>query len=192
MLHPSPSAGQPSAPTDPTIIKYVGVTSDYATYHTNYPGSESYTTISFGIDGFGDFTSPVFYDIADREIVIDANQDGVDDYRIVLYSLGVGVYGFSQEAADNLYLPVVFDLNNSTANFSNYWTNGIDPQEADTNTFNNSALVVSVDAFQINVAQGGSTAFNYRVESYDRNSNLVSVTPELTYDLANPGLEGEN
>jgi hypothetical protein len=193
LQYASASAGQPSAPTDPNVLKYVGVTSDYATVHTNFPGSESLTTISFGIDGFGDWTSPVFYDVGDREIFLDVNQDGIDDYMIQLYSVGVGVNGFAQQATDNLYVTIVFDLHTpANSNFGNYWTDELDPQQADVNIFNNGAVVVSVDSSQINILQGGSTAFNYRVENFDRNGNLVSQTPELTYDVANPGLEGED
>jgi hypothetical protein len=194
LQYASSLAGTTNAPTDPNVLKYVGITTDYASVTAVFgPGNEAFSTISFGIDGFGDWTTPVFYDIGDRRIIIDADQDGTDDFIIQLFSLGVGVNGFAQQASDNLYLPIVFDLNNpDNSNFANYWTDELDPLQADVNIFNNSAVIVSVDASQVNVAQGGPTAFNYRVENYDRNANLVSATPEMTYDVVNPGLEGED
>lgn len=191
LQYASASVGSPSAPTDPNVIKYVGVTSDYASY-ANTGGDTSLTTISFAIDGFGDFTVPAIYDVADRRLFIDVNQDGTDDFEIILDSFGDATLAPAQGDIDNVYIPVVFDLNNpANSATSNYFTNGFDPQTADSNIFNNSAVVVSVDASQLGLLGSGQSAFNYRVETHDRNGNVVDSTPELTYDLANPGLESD-
>ncbi len=193
LQYASASVGSPSAPTDPNVIKYVGVTSDYATY-VNNAGDVTLTTITFAIDGFGDYTVPAGYDLGDRRIQIDANQDGVDDFTILLDSFGNAVLPPAQGNIDNVYFPVVLDLATpSNSATSNYFTNGIDPAQLDTNIFNNSATLISVDAAQLSMVGKApysyGTAFNYRVETYDRNGHLVDTTPELTYDLANPGFD---
>jgi hypothetical protein len=71
-------------------------------------------------------------------------------------------------------------------------TNLVSPATRDTNSFNNSAVLVSVPTSAL--SSGNLTSFRYVVATFDRNGDLVDQTPLLTYSLVNPGfvLSGGN
>jgi subtilisin family serine protease len=174
--------------TDANILKYVGVTSDFGVNGTT-PEAAVYT---FGIEGFGDAAVPEF-NSSDKEIVIDTDQDGTFDFQIFLTSIPNGT------SHSNEYVPVVVDLHANTATqvpFP-YETNVLDPVfnpdgnagGKDTNSFNNSAVLVPVPANMLILQArfGAPTKFNYVVVTFDRSGNLVDQTPLLTYDARHPG-----
>jgi hypothetical protein len=77
-------------------------------------------------------------------------------------------------------------------------TNILDSATADTNSFNNSAVLIPVAAAALGdpanglpalASPGGPTAFKYVVATFDVNGNGVDQSPLLTYDLANPGFD---
>ena len=180
------------ASTDKNVLRNVGVTSDFST-NGNKAGN---TIFVFGIEGFGDAPVPEFNG-ADKEIFIDTNHDGTFDFAIFLSSLANGT------AHSNSYVPVLVDLKTNTATrlsfpfVTNLLDSVFNPDTTvggkDTNSFNNSAVLVPVPATMLNQAgQGGPTKIEYVVVTFDRNGGLVDQTPLLTYDAANPGfgLEG--
>lgn len=181
------------ASTDKNVLRNVGVTSDFST-NGNKAGN---TVFIFGIEGFGDAAVPEFNG-ADKEIFIDTNHDGTFDFAIFLSSLANGT------AHSNSYIPVLVDLKAGTATqlsfpfVTNLLDSVFNPDGSvggkDTNSFNNSAVLVPVPANMLIRGQGngGPTKINYVVVTFDRNGSEVDQTPLLTYDAANPGfsLEG--
>lgn len=177
---------------DVNILKYVGVTSDLGANGTK-PGSAVFT---FGIEGFGDAPVPEF-NSSDKEIVIDTNHDGIFDFQIYLTSIPNGT------AHSNEYIPVVVDLKTGAATrvpFP-YETNLLDPVfnppdgstlgGKETNPFNNSSVLVPIPASMLRPSNaqgnGGPTAIDYLVVTFDRNGQEVDETPLMHYDAANPG-----
>ncbi|MEY2564354.1 MAG: hypothetical protein QOH88_2547 [Verrucomicrobiota bacterium] len=175
----NPLAGQPNAPSNQEAIKYVGITSDFST------GGGNATTLTFAIDHFADAACPDTVCGSNTRIYLDTDKNGTDDY--VAY-----VQGLAQSATStvntNVYYSGVFSLYTNNG-FIEYPVNGFTPQQFDTNTFNNSIVVVSFDAKDVGYT-GGASSFNYRIESKDGNGNVVTNTGPLTYDLAKPGIDG--
>jgi hypothetical protein len=165
------------------------VTSDFAV--TNNASNAVFT---FALEGFGDAAVPEF-NSSDKEIFIDTDFDGIFDVAIFLSSLANGT------AHSNSYEPVLVDLHKNIATQLSFpfETNLLDPVfnpdgtvgGKDTNSFNNSAVLVPVPANALLPASarghGGVIKFRYVVVTFDRNGNEVMQTPLLTYDAANPG-----
>jgi len=181
----------PFPPADPNVIRFVGLTSDY-TVNSN----KANTVVTFGIEGFGDAATPDSSS-SDKEIFIDINSDGTFDFAIFLSSLANGT------APSNAYFPVLVNLNTGAASIPGFRTDLLNPAAADTNSFNNSAVLISMPAAALGdpahglpalASPGGPTAFKYVVVTFDRQGNQVDQSPLLTYDLAHAGfdLEGGN
>jgi hypothetical protein len=152
--------------------------------------------ITFGIEGFANAAVPEYVS-SDKEIFIDTNLDGTFDFGIFLGSVANGT------ANSNAYFPVLVNLNTGDASIPGFRTNLLSPATADTNSFNNSAVLISMPAAALGDpdnglpalgSAGGPTVVGYLVATFDRNGNEVDESPFLTYDLANPGfdLEGGN
>jgi len=180
--------------TDPNVLKFVGVTSDFGV-NGKKPAD---TIFTFGLEGFGDAPTADF-DSSDKEIFIDTNLDGNFDFAIFLSAL----QSSAATAHTNVYVPFLVDLKALTATPISFGpnllrTNLLSPAAKDTNSFNNSAVLVSVPAASLLPANaqgsGAPTKFRYVVATFDRNGNEVMQTPVLTYDAVNPafGLEGGN
>jgi len=131
---------------------------------------------------------------SDKEIFIDTNRDGTFDFVIFLSSLSSGT------AHTNVYFPFLVNLQANTASVPGFRTNILSPAAADTNSFNNSAVLIPIPAAALGDpanglpalgSAGGPTAFNYVVVTFDRSGNQVDQTPLLTYDLAKPGFDLE-
>jgi hypothetical protein len=177
--------------TDPNVIKYVGVTSDYGVNGTK-PGG---TILTFGIEGFGNSALPEF-NTSDKEIYIDTDHDGTFDFVVFLSSIRNGT------AHSNSYSPFVVDLKTGTATrvAFPYETNLLDPVfnpdgttgGRDTNSFNNSGVAIPIPAAMLMPATsngvGAPTKLDYIVATFDRNGAEVDETPLLSYDFANPGV----
>ena len=176
--------------TDANVLRYVGVTSDLGVNGTK-PGAAVFT---FGIEGFGNAAVPEF-NSSDKEIFIDTNHDGTFDFAVFLSSIPNGT------SHSNEYTPFLVDLKTNTATqipFP-YETNLLDPVfnpdgsvgGKDTNSFNNSAVLVPVPATMLLPANaqgiGAPTKIQYVVVTFDRNGSQVDQTPLLTYDAANRG-----
>jgi hypothetical protein len=189
----SPLAGSSNPPTDPNVIKYVGVTSDWAN-RSSADRNNGATVVTFGIEGFGDAAIPKNFSESDKQIYIDFNFDNVPDATIYMTALpnasntnvGTNVYWVGYVDNAGFYGPA------GAAYFWDQLVNGITPgsftpgsaTSRDLNTFNNSAVHLPVDFI---VATGG-TAFNYQVVTFDRSGALVDQTPWLFFDVAAPGI----
>lgn len=179
-VHPS-AGGASASEADRHTLKHVGVTSDVS----NYPETP---VISFGVDTFGDSAVPMWF-AADREIYIDTDEDEEADFLLVCESLGRAL-GAGQ---DNVYVSALYDLTEGGGSLQ-YFLNAYPASTLDTNAFNNSAMVLSVDATALGLfGEGGDTKFQYLVQTYGREAGSstppISETGWLTYDVANPGLD---
>jgi hypothetical protein len=182
--------------TDANKLKYVGVMSDFAAVG-NKPGA---TTVTFALEGFGNAAVPEF-NSSDKEIFIDTGGSPGFDFAIFLSSLPN--ISFNPPPHTNSYFPVVVDLHKGTATqlpFP-YETNLLDPvfnpngsftppsSGKDTNSFNNSAILIPLPLTALLPGQGvgAPTKLKYVVATFDRNGAQVDQTPLLSYDVANPG-----
>ena len=183
LQYASPLAGSPSAPTDPNVIKYVGITSDWALRSVS-DQNNFLPVLNFGLEGFGNAAVPEF-NASDKEIFIDVDFDDNYDVAVFLSSLTVGT------SHSNVYFTVLFDIvglyGPPGTSYFDYPTNGRSSgaTSRDTNSFNNSAITVPIDS----IVGTGFTSFQYQVVTFDRNGNLVDQTPVLFYDAAAPGLD---
>jgi hypothetical protein len=189
----NPLAGQPSAPTDPNAIKYVGVTSDWNNRSTSDKNGGA-TVVTFGVECFADAVFPDRFSEADKRVLIDFDFDNVADATLFMTSLpnasntavgtNVNFTGYIDNAG--FYGP---------AGAGYYWDqmiNGTTPgsfvagaaTNRDVNTFNNSAVHIPVDF----IVGTGATSFQYMVQTFDRNGSEIDETPWLYFDVAAPGI----
>jgi hypothetical protein len=184
---------QGAAPSDPdvdpaNVLRYVGVMSDF-TAVGNKAGD---TTITFALEGFGNAAVPEF-NSSDKEIFIDTNKDNNFDFAIFLSSLA----NATTTSHTNVYAPFLVNLHTGTATplasqlGALIRTNVLSPAARDTNSFNNSAILVPLPLAALLPAtsggQGAPTALRYLVATFDRNGDQVDETPLLSYDVAKPG-----
>jgi subtilisin family serine protease len=179
----STQASSTNPPTDPNLIKYVGVTSDYLARGA----STANTVIMFALEGFGNAATPDFFS-SDKEIFISLDGGVTFAYAIFLTSSANGT------ANSNVYAPEIVNLNTS-AGLLRFRTNAFTPtgsaSSRDTNLYNNSVVTIPIMATDIGLAGAGMpTQFLYDVVTFDRSGNTVDDTGLLIYDLANPGLNG--
>jgi subtilisin family serine protease len=173
----SPLANAISKPTDPNVIRFVGVTSDYAARGANVAN----TVVTFGIEGFGAAAVPSFQS-SDKEIFIDANNDGVFDFAIFLSSFT----NTATNAQSNAYVPVIVNLGTGVQ-ATQFRTNGLQPTSRDTNIFSNNLVTIPVSASVIGL--GASPAkFSYEIVTFDRAGNQVDDTGILHFDVSKPGI----
>lgn len=178
-----PNAATPNFSTDQNVIKYVGVTSDYA----NRPASNKQPTVlTFALEGFGDASTPD-YTSTDKEIYIDVNFDGIDDY--VLYPGARRNSNSTNNPHTNAYTPVLQNLNTGAAFNVGFYTQLLSPGSRDTNTFNNSVLLMAVNASLLGYTGQGQSFFQYHVVSFNFNNEEVSETPYMRFDIAKPGVD---
>ncbi len=157
------------------VLKRVGVTSDYLLRAT-----KADAVLTFALEGFGPAAAPD-WQMSDKEIYIDVDNDGNFDYFVYLGSAANG------SATSNAYYPVVIDLVGG-GGFLRFRTNGIDPGSLDTNAYSNNVVTFPIRAGDIGLGAG---TFSYEVVTFDRNNTLIDDTGLLTYDLAAPGLDGQ-
>lgn len=186
LQYQSPLVGSSSASNDPNVIKYVGITSDWANRSVAQQNS-GVPIVTFALEGFGNQTVPEF-NSSDKEIEIDFDFDNVPDAVVYLSSRT----NSQTNAHSNAYRPIYVDV----AGFfgppgAAYGligpTNAIQPSSRDTNSFNNSVTIVPVAG--VGLVSTGFSAFQYRVVTFDRNGNSVDETPFLFYDAAAPGVD---
>jgi hypothetical protein len=193
LQYQSDLVGTPNPPTDPNIIKYFGVTSDYQLRSVG--AGKGGTRLVLGMEGFGNAATPDFAS-SDKEILIDSFSgttapgnppitpgvpDGDPDYQIFLSSV---------TGAVNAYVAKVIDLHQGAIT-SQTFTNGLPAAAADTNIFNNSAVTIRVNASILQLLLGGTGpgTFDYAVVTFDRANQIVDFTPSVSYDIANPGFD---
>jgi subtilisin family serine protease len=169
-------------PSDPNVIKYVGVTSDYSARGA----STANTVINFLLEGFGNASTPS-YQSSDKEIYIDVDGDGTFDYAIFLTSSANGT------SSSNAYFPEVVNLSTGAGvlRFRTYaFTPSGSSSSRDTNAYNNSVVVIPILATDIGLAGTGQpTTLHYEVVTFDRTGAPVDDSGPLTYNLNQPGLD---
>jgi hypothetical protein len=152
-------------------------------------GAKTPTVIGFVTETFGDQNTPRPSSNGERDIYIDTNSDGTDDYAI---------FGNSRTdpntnggSPTNVYQSQLVKLTAPGFNvFTGIMVNGFPSNFRDTNTFNNSVQVYYVTAASLGYAGGPNTKFKYRVVMFDApNGDEVDSTPYFTYDIAKPGFE---
>lgn len=182
LQYANPLAGSPNAPTDQNIIKYVGVTTDWA----NRSAAERdmfLPWVNFAIEGFGNASVPDFNG-SDKEIFIDLDFDNVYDVAIFLTRLPNGT------APTNVYFSELVDITGvfGPPGRAYFWepTNARSaaPTSRDTNSFNNSVITIPLDG----LVGTGFTSFQYQVVTFDRSGSEVDQTPVLFFDAAAQGL----
>jgi hypothetical protein len=182
LQYANPLAGAPNAPTDQNLIKYVGITTDWAN-RTATEQANFVPWVNFAIEGFGNASVPDFNG-SDKEIFIDLDFDNVFDIAIFLTRLPNGT------SPTNVYFSELVDLSGVFGPPGNayFWepTNarGPAPTNRDTNSFNNSVITIPIDG----LIGTGFTSFQYLVASFDRSGNEVDQTPLLFFDAAGQGL----
>jgi subtilisin family serine protease len=167
----------PTASTDKNKLKNVGIYSDFPTRAAN---AKAATRLHFAIDGFGDAVTPDFRG-SDREIDIDTDKNGTDDFVLYINNNGAG--------QENVYLPALLNLYTGVTTGIGIFINEAAGNSLDTNAYNNSAQILTVAASALGYT-GGASSFNYHVSTFNRNGDFVDDTGTLTYDLANAGIEG--
>jgi subtilisin family serine protease len=177
----SAQAAAASPPTDPNVIKYVGVTSDYL----ERGASPQNTVLTFLLEGFGNASMPSFPS-SDKEIYISLDGGATFAYAIYLSSVANGT------ASSNVYVPVVVNLATS-GGVTRFRTNGLSPATIDTNSYNNSVVTIPVLGTDIGMAGAGlPTKLFYDVVTFDRETGaIVDETGLLHYDMAKPGLDAQ-
>ena len=161
--------------------RYVGVTSDYSLQQ-----NKANTVITFGLRRFRQRRGSEF-NSSDKEIFVDTSGNGNFDFAIFLSSGADS----STTSHTNVYFPFLVNLQTGTVT-PLLRTNLVSPATRDSNSFNNSAVLVSVPTSAL--SSGNLTSFRYVVTTFDRNGAPVDQTPLLTYSLNNPGfvLSGGN
>lgn len=189
LQYASPLAGSPGASTDPNVIKYVGVTSDW-TNRTQAQRDGGVVNVTFAIEGFGNATVPEF-NSSDKEIFIDYDFDDIFDYAIFLTSRPNPNAG---NAHTNVYRPILVILSSGGQIGMAGPTNLINPMSTtpatnarDTNSFNNSAVLIPVAV--TGFVGTGFSSFNYQVVTFDRNGSQVDQSPVMFWDAAAPGMD---
>ncbi|MDX1662326.1 MAG: S8 family serine peptidase [Candidatus Promineifilaceae bacterium] len=165
---------------DAADMAFIGAMSDIrgtATV-TNPNGIITDTLINFGIGSYAEWDSPatIFFDV-----YIDVDEDGSSDY--VLFNWDLGAYGYS----DDTFFTWLLDLTAGT--YAPQWyLNGVSASLA-TYPFNNNVMGLPVWAEDLGL-NPDNTDFNYYVVSFSRDlSGVADVSPLMTYDAANPGLD---
>jgi hypothetical protein len=181
LQYASPLIGAPTPPTDPNVLKYVGVASDFI----ERAGSPQNTVLTFLLEGFGNSSSPA-YQSSDKEIYFFLNGSPNPSYVVYLSSSANGT------ASSNAYFPVIVNLGTNGA-ISRFRTNGFSPATLDTNAFNNTMVTIPILATDIGLLTGGPNLklFKYEVVTFDRQNNTVDDTGLLTYDLSKPGIDAQ-
>jgi hypothetical protein len=125
---------------------------------------------------------------ADRRILIDVNFDNVDDFSLYWDSRRRTDVG-SGSTHSNVYFPVLLNLSTNSGVYLPFYTNGFAPNQLDTNAFNNSVMVATVEASRLGYTGAGQSSFAYRVVTYGGDGGQIDETPRMRYDIANPGFD---
>ncbi len=185
LQYANPLITAPTPPTDPNVIKYVGVTSDFL----ERGASPNNTVLTFLLEGFGTASQPE-YPSSDKEICFTIDGSNPPPSCPSFIYLGSSANGTSNS---NAYFPIVVT---PTGAFSRFRTNGLTPSglatSRDTNAFNNTLVTIPIMATDIGLlGAGGLKVITYQVVTFDRANNTIFTGPVLHYDLSNPGVDAQ-
>lgn len=157
-------------------IRAWGVTSDYAIT----PRFDE-VSIHFGIAVEGEWTTPARATSSVVGVAIDKDRDGSIDYQLRVEPLN------NEDPYFDVLATRVYDIQNGGTVGSRRYVNLVPANEADTNPFYNSALVLSAFAHDIGLTEE-DTSFNYIVFT-ESSLGTVETTEPVTYDVAAPKLD---
>ena len=158
-------------------IEYVGISSDYVAEGNDL----SKTVFNFGIVTYGDHAAPDA-NTFEYDVYVDTSGSTSFNPGYVFYNNLAGVQG----SYTNVYFPTVVDFANGTEG-PNYFANGFSSTGVDTNIFNTNVLTEPVAASAFGLTAVSGSVIRYQINAYYEGI-LISQSPILTYDAANPGL----
>ncbi len=156
------------------------------------PSQSQFTNSSvyFGIATANNWTTPQSF-VAQFDVLIDVNRDGIDDYRAFNSTLGNSTNNSAvPNAANDAFLSVVQNLSSGVF-FTNVFLNVFPPDVRDTAPFNNSVMVITAPVRLLGLTTGNSR-FNYRVRTLaprERSSQVIETTPYVLFDPYRPVLD---
>lgn len=162
----------------------VGAASDFGTQHR-----VQNSTLFFGLVTAGSWTTPQSF-LVDLEVVIDVDHDGVIDYVLANGSDGeLADFDLGNpEVANDVFLTVVRDTLTDEL-FAGGFVNIYAANERETAPFNNSVLVLSVNAGDLGLTDS-NPKFSYRVVARGPDGlTVVDQTPWVPYDVAKPAVD---
>ncbi|MGB5049788.1 MAG: S8 family serine peptidase [Caldilineaceae bacterium] len=163
-------------------LKYVGVGSDIAA-----SGGLESAKIVFGLVTYGDWSSPneVLF-----QVHIDRDGDGTTDF--ILRS--GNVTEFSSSASKDEFISILEEARTGALKLAHF-RNLVSRAELDTAVFNNSSLLLAVDAADIGLTPL-SSSFSYSITTQsidsDDRDEIIDRSPLLFYDVMAPGIRVEN
>ena len=149
---------------------------------TDAPLQSQFTnsTIYFGIGVATPWTTPQ-HEVAEFDVLIDTNADGIADFRVFNWSLGNSVGGESD----------VFETGLGNSTFLNSFVNGFSANQRDTAPHNNNVIVLPVTVAALGLGPGHSQ-IRYQVNSYGPQTlsgTPIDQTDWITFDAARPVLD---
>lgn len=163
-------------------LQYIGVTSDYNAVKnlggTLYDNGRLY----FGLSTYGNWSSlseEVWF-----EVYIDADQDGIADYRLWNWNLGNPFFGDSSD----VFIVLVDDLGAGTSSWYGDYVNDIPADEINTVPFQNSLLFMGTWAGLLGLDDTEAT-FDFYVVSWYGDGTLIDVSDVMTYNVLAQGVD---
>ena len=159
---------------DVATFKDIGITSDYVA-----EGNITNTVIYVGISTYGNWSTPNAPD-TEFDVYFDVNHDGIDDFVL---------FNTSSPTSPDTFETVLINLHTG-ATFIEDYLDGVPGNGLDMAPYNNSALVMPVEASDLGLAPGNSR-FNYHVGVASRETRPFynDVSPALTFDAGKPGVD---
>lgn len=158
-------------------LRYVGVTSDYA----SHGGSINDTMLYFGIATWGSWYSPTEFDI---KVLVDT-KNTTDRYQRAIFNTNAGTFLGSDPNDVHVAALCPWPLPSlPSAQCTSQYMNAFGGDNADTGVLNNSVIRFAVRASALGLT-AGQTQFAYTVVSYDKITGaIVDRTPRLWFDPA--------
>lgn len=167
-------------------LRYVGIASDIqATATAARPdGQAEEARLLFALNTYGEWSTP---NEVEFSILVDTDEDGATDYRIYTSNY----QNFLGSSNSDEFFSVVENLQTGRAELA-YFLNLVSAGELKTGIYDNSILLLAVDARQLGLSDANSD-FAYRVRSQSFDSEtpgaVLDITPWLVYDVRRPGLD---
>lgn len=182
LMYSSPNEEQSTGLLNHGDIKYVGVGSDMGA-----TGTLTDARLLFGIVTYGEWSSP--NEVRFR-IHLDVDQDGATDF--ILRSGHAAE--FSSSASRDEFFSILEEARTGARKLAHF-RNLVSSAELNTAAFNNSALLLAVDAADIGLTGVRSSfAFSVTTQSEDQDDevDVIDRSPVLTYSVAGPGIRVNN
>lgn len=164
--------------TNGADLAYVGVTTDYRSVATLGGGIED-SQIYFAVTTHGNFSTPSENTFL---VYIDTNRDGISDYLLFNGNFGSAIGGSS----DDVFITLLSDFNTGSLFLADF-INGTSAQ-LNTVPYDTNVMVLPTPAALIGLSEENAT-FDYYVLSTSRETGVADVTPVMTFNAAQPGID---